>query len=364
MQKILFSLLALFIVNSNAKAQSSSEFPTTERLTMTAKNFTEVGDKLTAYISKEAFKTVSLYKTETSLTSNFILHESKLRTFDSLSYKYGKVTQLNLNSNDLDKKKADMQRYIDNTKTSIKSVEDQLEKIAKGEKPTYGSGSNSSSSERTLQNQLANYQRTLTNYENSMENYIKYENYVYVTLTLTDQKNATSSSSSYNNRNRNKSINANMPGVEYGFLWIENPKVDYSAKAYQSFAMKYNLKRNKGFFTVGIFKNADTESNDSSVINEMVFLNYGQQLYSQHWNNGNRAFLNPYVAYQAGLFLTNQIETGLNKIKPNVNMSLGLEIYKSKYFLLDNKLSYFMPIDTRNHDLRGMMYNVSVNFVF
>ena len=155
-----------------------------------------------------------------------------------------------------------------------------------------------------------------------------------------------------------------MPGFEYGLLWIENRKVDYSAKAYQSYAVKYNLKRNKGFFTVGIFKNADSESPDTSVINEMVFLNYGQQLYSQHWNNGNRDFLNPYVAYQAGLFLTNHLESGMNKVKPNVNMSLGLEIYKSKYFLLDNKLSYFMPIDTRNHDLRGLMYNVSVNFVF
>jgi hypothetical protein len=363
MQKLIFSLFCFFLLISFSNAQSSSEFPTTERLTMNAKNFTDVGDKLVAFISKEAYKTVSLYKTETSLTSNFILHQNKLRTFDSLAYKYGKVTQLNLNSNDLDGKKADMQRYIDNTKTSIKNAEDQLEKIAKGEKPTYGSGS-SSSSERTLQNQLSNYQRTLTNYENSMENYSKYEEYVYVTLTLTDQKKGNTSSSSYNSRNRSKSSNANMPGIEYGFLWIENPKVDYSAKAYQSYAMKYNLKRNKGFFTVGIFKNADTKSNDSSIINEMVFLNYGQQLYSQHWNNGNRAFLNPYVAYQAGLFLTNQIETGLNKIKPNVNMSLGLEIYKSKYFLLDNKLSYFMPIDTRNHDLRGMMYNVSVNFVF
>ncbi len=358
MQKIILTLFCCLSLSFQAISQSSSDFSSSERLTMTAKNFTEVSDKFVAFISKEAFKTISVYKTETSLTSNFVLHNNKLRTFDSLAYKLGTVTQLNLNSNDLDRKKADTKRYIESTKISIKSTEEQLEKIMNGEKP-YGYNS---STERTLQSQLANYQRTLTGYENTMESYSKYEDYVYITLTLTDQRVSTTS----NNYNRNNRItnNANMPGIEYGFLWIENPKENYSSKGYQSFAAKYNLKKAKGSFTVGILKNADAESNDSAVINEMLFINYGQKLYSQHWQKGNREFLNPYLGYQAGLFFTNRTESGLNQIKPNVNLALGLEIFKSQFILLDNKISYFLPIDTRNRDLRGLMYNVSFNFVF
>jgi len=43
--------------------------------------------------------------------------------------------------------------------------------------------------------------------------------------------------------------------------------------------------------------------------------------------------------------------------------SIGIEIYKNKYFLIDTKVNYFVPF-SYNRNLRGISYNASFNFVF
>lgn len=156
----------------------------------------------------------------------------------------------------------------------------------------------------------------------------------------------------------------NMPGIEYGFLQMENPKTGVSAKAYQGFAVKYMFTRGKSFLNLGVYRALDNQTADSTLINELFVINFGQDFYPKHFGRGKRKYLNLYTGYQIGGFITNRNNESNGSFMPNFNMSLGLELFKSKHILIDNKVSYFLPLNDYNRNLRGMLYQASFNFVF
>ena len=44
--------------------------------------------------------------------------------------------------------------------------------------------------------------------------------------------------------------------------------------------------------------------------------------------------------------------------------SIGIELFKNKYILLDTKVNYLVPLSNNNSNLRGISYNGSFSFVF
>jgi len=49
---------------------------------------------------------------------------------------------------------------------------------------------------------------------------------------------------------------------------------------------------------------------------------------------------------------------------PVLNLSIGVEIIKTKHILLDARGSYFLPLDGINRNTRGILLGTSFNFVF
>ena len=154
----------------------------------------------------------------------------------------------------------------------------------------------------------------------------------------------------------------NMPGLEYNYLEVDNPQAGISSEFYQGAGVKYLFTRGKSFITFSVMKKS-ISAIDSSTFKELFIYGFGQDFYPHHFGGGKRKFLNLYTGYNiGGVFATsNGSSTGM----PYITSSVGLEIYKNKYILIDSKVGYFIPIDKNtNFHLRGVASNLSFNFVF
>jgi len=149
----------------------------------------------------------------------------------------------------------------------------------------------------------------------------------------------------------------NMPGVEYSHLWVEQPKAGITPSVMHGVSLKYMFNTGKSYGILGLYKNYDTKT----LVNEAYLFAFGQDFYSRRMGRGQRKFLNLYTSFNAGVYiLTGEEQRSASWF---INPFLGLELFKNKYFLIDNKVGYFLPYKD-NRDLRGLLYNVSFNFVF
>lgn len=152
----------------------------------------------------------------------------------------------------------------------------------------------------------------------------------------------------------------NMPGAEFSYLKIENPKKGISSKDYSGYFLKYLFTRGKSFALLGAFKSNATIT-DSTEWGELFVIGFGQDFYSRHFGDGNQSYFNLYSGYVLGYaYITNK--TGKEDVF-YISPTIGLELYKNKYVLWDSKVSYFVPF-SYNNNLRGISYSTSFNFVF
>lgn len=154
----------------------------------------------------------------------------------------------------------------------------------------------------------------------------------------------------------------NMPGLQYSYLKIENPKSNISSEAYQGVSVKYMFTRGKSFVEIGAFKSsAKVPSTDSTRMKELFVYSFGQDFYPTHFGRGSRKFLNLYTGYTVGgIFATSETTSHHTA---HITPRIGLEIFKSKSILLDSNVGYFIPF-YQNLNLRGIMFNASFNFLF
>lgn len=154
----------------------------------------------------------------------------------------------------------------------------------------------------------------------------------------------------------------NMPGASFDMLMTETPRTDLSAEMYMGYSLKYMITRGKTHFTMGALKAFPKESD----VNEMQFtelfhFGFGQDFYTKHFGRGKRKWFNLYTGYNlGGMFATAEAD---KDILPYANAYLGVELFKNRYFLIDNKVGYTVPFKY-NRNLRGWMYHFSFNFVF
>lgn len=153
-----------------------------------------------------------------------------------------------------------------------------------------------------------------------------------------------------------------MPGVEYTYLMIEQPKQGLSHEVYQGINLKYLFTRGKSFFEMGAYKAAkDSIRADSVAYQELFMFEFGQDFYSRHFGRGSRKFFNLYIGYKTGLAIgsTDTRTTWIPTISPNI----GVELFKNKYICLDTRANYFLPLVDNRH-LRGWAFSGAFNFVF
>lgn len=160
----------------------------------------------------------------------------------------------------------------------------------------------------------------------------------------------------------------NMPGLEYSYYRVEQPRDTVSSPVYQGVFLKYVFTRGKSFASLGAYKSTatprasnDTLSGGPSAYSEFFTFGFGQDFYSKHLGRGNRRFLNLYTGYTIGGMLMSNDDK--NIFSTYVAPSIGLELFKNKYVLIDTKVNYMVPFKETRH-VRGLAFNASFNFVF
>ncbi|MFD2785162.1 hypothetical protein [Hymenobacter rubripertinctus] len=348
-----FSWLGLFLLLSfgsisGAAAQSSTEQETYEsqkRLTVGVTKYAEARGAVTGFIRTRAARVQKQEETPEQLTAEFVLPTAALPALDSLVATLGFVLENNLNAHNLtarlEELAADEQRLtmqLEYTKTRLLAPQLPAEE------------------RETLVTEAANLESRLAHARQQQQRLRTHQGQTYVVLRLYDEVSFPTGN--------HKVAFVNMPGVEYGYLRLDNPRAGLTSKAYQGYSIKYHFTRGKSYFNLGVYKPTEKNATDSTFINELFVINFGQDFYPRNFGRGRRQFLNLYTSYQIGGFILNRNDDQKNDFIPNLNLGLGLELVKTRHILLDNKASYFIPLDKRSRDLRGLLYQASFSFVF
>lgn len=155
----------------------------------------------------------------------------------------------------------------------------------------------------------------------------------------------------------------NMPGAEFTYLSVENPKSGVSNNDYMGGSVRYLFTKGKSYVVLGILKNSRRDNGDSAVFTDIFQYAYGADFYPSHFGRGQRNFLNLYSGFTiGGLFLSSKTSNqNLFQVTPHV----GIELFKGRQFLLDTRGGYLLPLSSKyNLNLRGWTSSTSVNFVF
>jgi hypothetical protein len=334
--------LIVFFFATNVIAQrggSNKNYNLNKSITVYTPKLKNSQQKMDEFISTHSQKLLNSEMSENHLRFEFVIDKFKLKELDSLVATFGYLSANNYSTANFDDK-------IEQLKNELA---DEQEKLAKYSiKPDTN----------TYKNYIFETERTISRLKKSIREINVNDSLVLVNVYIYNEMSTPNSSG-----NSRVSF-VNMPGFEVGYLFVENPKAGLSSTAYQSFTCKYMFTRGKSYINLGVFKDANVNATDSSRIRELFLINFGQDFYPRHFGRGKRQFLNLYTGYQLGGFITNRNNDNTSSFIPNANVSLGLEFYKSKYILLDNKVSYFLPLNDLNRNLRGILYNISLNFVF
>lgn len=195
--------------------------------------------------------------------------------------------------------------------------------------------------------------------QREIANLTEFEFYYAINLDINDE--------TYTPQSSNVSF-VNMPGVEYSYYRVEQPKDTITSPIYQGVFLKYVFTRGKSFATLGAYKStsktdspSDTLPSVASPYTEFFSFGFGQDFYSKHLGRGNRKFLNLYTGYTVGgMILSNDLK---NKFSGYLAPSIGVELFKNKYILIDTKMNYVIPFKETRY-VRGLAFNASFNFVF
>jgi hypothetical protein len=212
--------------------------------------------------------------------------------------------------------------------------------------------------EYAIENLEENNRRISRNLKQMKENYQT----IFVKVTINDELSTPTNS---------KIAFAKMPGVTYNHLYVENPKGGLSEDNYTGYSMKYIFTKGKSYFQIGVMKNANGmsklqnyDSLKANTINEFFTFEFGQDFYTRYFGRGNRKFFNLYSGYSIGGAIINRRNDQNTRFAAFTNLSMGVEILKTKHILIDTKGSYFLPLADINRNTRGIMMSASFNFVF
>ncbi|MCA8831008.1 hypothetical protein LF252_10260 [Hymenobacter sp. BT728] len=331
-----------------AHAQTGTDqdtYETQKRLSVGVTKYAEARVALTGFIRRRAVRVQKQEETPEQLTAEFSLTNADLPRLDSLVAGLGYVLENNLNTHNLTSRlqelKADEQ--AETARLAATQARIREEKLPAEERAS-------------LQNEVVQREARLRQLQQQQQLLNSRQGQAYVSLRLFDEI-------SFPTGNRRVSF-VNMPGVEYAYLRLDNPKVGLTSQAYQGYAIKYLFTRGKSYFNLGVYKPTTTNKTDSAFVNELFVINFGQDFYPRNFGRGRRRYLNLYTSYQVGGFILNRNDDKANDFIPNLNLGLGVELVKTRHILLDTKASYFVPLNSRSRDLRGLLGQASFNFVF
>lgn len=328
-----------------AAAQPEPTYATQKQLTVAVTRFPEARAALIGFLRRRAARVQKQEETPEQVVAEFALPAAELPRLDSLMAALGFVLENNLNTRDLGARLQELRAKEASETARLATVNQQLrETRPEPDRLT------------AWEKQAEEHTDRLTRVRNQLAAITTHAGLAYVTLRLYDEV-------SFPTGNRRVTF-VNMPGVEYSYLHLENPRSGLTSATYRGYAIKYLFTRGKSYFNLGVYKPMTTNAVAEDFVNELFMLNFGQDFYPRNFGRGRRRYLNLYTTYQVGGFILNRNRDERNEFIPNLNLGMGLELLKTRHVLLDTKAGYFVPLYARSRDLRGLLYQGSFNFVF
>jgi hypothetical protein len=340
-KKILLFFLALSFGCVSLFAQSSS-FKTTLDATVYVLNFPSAKSKVKEFIINSAAPVINERESKASFHVEIDMQESSLKNFDSLIASLGYITNRELKTVNYSERIAQLKVQRDYLKNKINVYNTELARPDIDKERYY-----------QYWQQVRNFEEEIFKIDQDIASSTVVNSSIMVSLDLVDEVTSPTGS---------KVSFVNMPGIEYSLLKIENPAPGISGSLYRGILLKYMFTKGKSYVTLGAYKDVSGNPlNDTVRIQEMFQFGFGQDFYPKHFGRGNNKFFNLYTGYSiGGFFATSNTRS---QTICNLNAYFGIELFKSRHILIDNRVGYFVPL-TYNRDLRGLLYNVSFNFVF
>lgn len=337
-----FFTLLLLLSSIQLFGQTDTIFYTTElEINVTTTAFKESKDKLLDFIKRNALTIQNQNESGISIYVKINLSKDLYEQLDEKVSSLGYVQSRKVNTVNNNLKVNDINLEISYLKTKRESYTELMKQLDV-----------KSDMFISLWNENKLIEEKIFRKEKDLLPFIqKTQNYNIIITLAEEQTSPQSSAISF----------VNMPGFEYSYLTISSPKPGISAQSYQGYFLKYLFTKGKSFATVGVYKSTQTQSTNDSTFSELFVIGFGQDFYSRHLGRGSRRFLNLYSGYNAGYMLATGVNTKADIFY--VSPTIGLELFKNKFMLIDTKFTYFIPF-TENKNLRGYTLNTSINFVF
>jgi hypothetical protein len=334
--------ILLFINFLTVFGQSDVDYVTTTlNVSISSTNFASARLDLNNYFNSNAIKIINQDETTKSLDVDFSISESQYKSVDELLNKLGYVLSKKVTTINNQNKVKELEHELNYLKEKKKSYYEMLSKMDEKSENYYSFWRDIKAIEQDI------YEK-----EKEMLLYTQKTNGYLVNLNVEEERTTPEDS---------RVSFVNMPGVEYSYLKTESPLKGTSASVYQGYFVKYMFTRGKSYVTAGAYKAQNIAKGDSLTYSEMFTLAFGQDFYTRHLGRGARKFLNLYSGYTVGGIMATSSSRKSNIFY--ISPSIGVELFKNKYMLIDTRVAYFIPF-SNNRNLRGLSYNAAFNFVF
>ena len=339
MKKMLFLLLAV-VSGLVMNAQARYRVTIVEQRIQTTDYWISV-QKMNTFITSNNVMVSRQNESPLKYTVNFSIEPKLYAAYKEVVKDMGLFTENNLNT-------TDNTARVEELKGNIKYYQDKIDlqsSLMEKMDPQ-------SEQYKTMGGELKNLETSIRSSQTELNNLTSTEYYYVVDLEIEDETYTPQSSSVQW---------INLPGVEYSYLQVEEPKDTLSSAYYQGVFLKYVFTKGKSFATLGAYKTTNKLDPDTMHYSEMFVFGFGQDFYSRHLGRGSKKFFNLYSGYTFGGMLASNDKR--KETFAYLAPAIGLEIFKNKYVLIDTKVNYMVPFkNTRN--MRGLAFNVSFNFVF
>ncbi|HTJ50014.1 MAG TPA: hypothetical protein VL443_11205 [Cyclobacteriaceae bacterium] len=341
MKKLIF--ISLFLAALQVNAQNDTLYFSTELdINILSADFLNSKNKLAEFLRTDGIVIQKQNESKTSVSITANVNKTVYTQFNEQMPLLGFVLSRKVNTVNNNLKVNDIKLEIAFLKSKKKSYTELLSKI-----------DDKSDKYISLWNENKLIEERIFNKERELLPYLQKENNYFINIEIVDEVMSPGST---------KVAFVNMPGIEYTHLTIENPKAGVSAKTYQGYSLKYLFTKGKSFAVIGAYKSSSpVASSDTTTFSELFNLGFGQDFYSRHLGRGVKKFFNLYSGYTVGYLLATGKESRKNIFY--ISPSVGIELFKNKYILVDTKASYFVPF-SYNNELRGLSFSASFNFVF
>jgi hypothetical protein len=339
MKKLVFLSLFLLLTSVLSFGQENKEINRSTSLVLLVTDLSKTGDKLDQFIHENNIIPSTFIKKKNEINITLVLSQEEFFTLKEKCMKWGYLAQENSASIN----------YLDSINAIAKNIHLLSEEKSKYESLVKNIDSDVNDKYFNYWEKIISIDKKMAKLQLKKEQIASSnENYLFKLLIREELSNEHFYGNSW----------INMPGLEYSWIRTEQAEPGISPPNMHGLALKYMFNWYKSYGLIALYKNL--EPSTYSEIDETYMFAYGQDFYSRSLGRGQNKFFNLYISFNLGMYIASSPEESTTSWF--VNPFFGLELFKTKHILIDNKVGYFLPYKS-NRIQRGLMYNFSFNFI-